>query len=346
MENETVKIDPKEFGLEKKSVETIEQAFSPKIIERDGLAKIYEQVIKKELSEETSDEAGGLRKKLVKVRTGIADIHRTQKAFFLAAGRFVDAWKNKETEPVIQMEENLSKIEKHFQLIEQKRVDDLQEKRAVELSKYVDDAYDRHLFGMDDDVWSAYLNTKKKDYEDRIEAEAEIERQRLVIIEAEKAEQKRIKEENERLRLAVEKAERLAAIEAEKRAKAEKERFAKEESERKIRQEKERKEKAEFETKLKVEREAKLKVEREAKAKQDALEAELKAKQESERKAEEQRLADIQADLNKGDAAKVQDLINDLTALKTKYTFKAVKNNKMYSQVGELLEKVINHIKQ
>ena len=82
-------IDPKEFGLEKTEVKGIEAAFAPKIAERNQLNKIYEQIIKKELSPELAEEAGDLRKKLVKVRTGIDKIHKSQKSFFLAAGRFV-----------------------------------------------------------------------------------------------------------------------------------------------------------------------------------------------------------------------------------------------------------------
>ena len=69
--NNLVTIDPKEYGLEKKEVKSIEEAFSPKIIERDALAKIYESIITKELNPETIQEARELRLKLVKVRTGI-----------------------------------------------------------------------------------------------------------------------------------------------------------------------------------------------------------------------------------------------------------------------------------
>lgn len=37
METEIVKIDPREFGLEAQNVKNIEEAFLPKIAERDGL---------------------------------------------------------------------------------------------------------------------------------------------------------------------------------------------------------------------------------------------------------------------------------------------------------------------
>src|ERR1035437_344824 len=136
--NELAKVDPKEFGLEENQVLTIEQAFLPKIAERDGLAKGYEQLITKEITKEVCSEAGDVRRKLVKVRTGIADIHKTQKAFFLSAGRFVDAWKNKETLPIEQMEERLSEMEKYFEKIESERIAKVEADRKIELSQFTE----------------------------------------------------------------------------------------------------------------------------------------------------------------------------------------------------------------
>jgi hypothetical protein len=71
---------------------------------------------------------------------------------------------------------------------------------------------------------------------------------------------------------------------------------------------------------------------------------ELRKKEEEERAKKEAEEKKVQAELNKGDAAKVKDLISDLTELKTKYTFKSSKNTKMYSDVGLLIDKVIKHI--
>ena len=71
----------------------------------------------------------------------------------------------------------------------------------------------------------------------------------------------------------------------------------------------------------------------------------MKAKQDAERKAREEEEARLQAELNKGDADKVNDLIADLEVLKTKYAFKSAKNKKMYAEVGVLLDKIVGHIK-
>lgn len=272
MKTEIIKINPKEYGLEDTQVITIEQAFAPKITERDGLINIYEQVITKELTESTCNEAGDLRKKLVKVRTGIAEIHKTQKAYFLAAGRFVDAWKNKETAPIEQMEESLSKIEKHFILIEQERIAKLEAARVELLQQYTE-IMPVSLGLMQEDVFQAYLSAQKIAYEAKIAAEKQAELDRIAAEKAEAEERERIRIENETLR--------QAAIKREKEIEAERV-----ENEKKLaieRAEAVKKQKA-IEDSARIEREKAeaelVRLERELKAKQDA---ELKAKQDIER---------------------------------------------------------------
>ena len=116
--NELVKVDPKEFGLEVKQGETIEKSFLPKIQERDAISTIYGQLITSEITPELCKQARELRLKLVKVRTGISDIHKVEKAFYRAGGLYVDALKNKHTTPVEQMEEKLFEIENYYINIE------------------------------------------------------------------------------------------------------------------------------------------------------------------------------------------------------------------------------------
>ena len=67
-------------------------------------------------------------------------------------------------------------------------------------------------------------------------------------------------------------------------------------------------------------------------------------KQIAEEKIKTDRLASIEAEKNKGDTDKVNDLVNDLESIKTKYQFESAKNQKMYSDVGLLIDKLINHI--
>lgn len=180
MNTQIEKINPKEFGLDENNVATIEQAFMPMIVERDGLRPIYEQLLTSEITPELCREAGHLRRKLVKVRTGIADIHKTQKAFFLAAGRFVDAWKNKETEPVTQMEERLSEIETHFEKLEAQRIAKLTLERSELVAKYTEFPASG-LGQMAEQVFEAYLTGLKVAHDAKIEAEKKAEAERLRI---------------------------------------------------------------------------------------------------------------------------------------------------------------------
>ena len=184
MKQEELTVNPQEFGLETEQVLSIEQAFLPKIQEREALSTIYQQLITSEITPELCKEAKALRLKLLKVRTGISDIHKTQKAFFLSAGRFVDAWKNKETIPVEQMEETLYDIELYYVKIENERL-----KRESEQNKKV----------LAEELAKAEAERKvleekaQKELEDR-EKELQAARDKAEKLEAEKLEEELEKE--------------------------------------------------------------------------------------------------------------------------------------------------------
>ena len=134
MENvELVKAE--DFGLEATKTKGIEEAFQPKIAERNELAKQYDLIISKEITPELVEQVADLDKKLQKCEKGIFDVHKTQKNFYLQAGRFVDAWKNKENEPLKQMREGCKAVKNHFIDLEKKRIDELQKSRQAELLK-------------------------------------------------------------------------------------------------------------------------------------------------------------------------------------------------------------------
>ena len=69
---------------------------------------------------------------------------------------------------------------------------------------------------------------------------------------------------------------------------------------------------------------------------------EREAKEEAKQAEEAKR----QAELNKGDESKLNDLISDLNNLKTKYSFKSEKNQKVYANVFILIDKVITFIQK
>jgi len=64
-------LSPTEFGIEESKAVVINESFLPKLAERDGYIAVYENLLTKEITKEVCNEAATLRKKLVKVRTGI-----------------------------------------------------------------------------------------------------------------------------------------------------------------------------------------------------------------------------------------------------------------------------------
>ncbi|MFA8451801.1 MAG: hypothetical protein ACEPOW_13990 [Bacteroidales bacterium] len=287
-------IKAEDYGLETSKANELTVGLKVVKAERELLIKEFEEVSKLELIEENLPKFKELRLRIVKNRTqGINKWHKANKEFFLTGGKFVDAIKNKEIDINNQMEEKLMSAEKHFENLEKERITKLQAERVGLLSEFVEDANERDLASMENDVWESYLATKKQAHLDKIQAELDAEKERQAKIKAEKEEQKRIRKENARLKAEAEEREKLAKIEVDKRAK---------------------------------------------------LQAELKAKEEAERKAKEEEEVRLEAELNKGDTAKVKDLIADLEALKTKYSFKSSKNVKMYKDVGLLIDKITNHI--
>lgn len=174
-----VLVDPKEYGLEPKQAEEVESVFLPVIAERENLSSDYEKIVASEISEQVTQDARELRLKLVKVRTNTDKIHKTAKAFYLAGGRFVDAWKNKNVTVISQMEEKLSEIENYYANIEKERIAKLQSDRVQEVLKYDVDGSIMNLGMMSDDVWNNYLLGTKLSYESRIAAEKKAEEERI-----------------------------------------------------------------------------------------------------------------------------------------------------------------------
>ncbi|MCP4984909.1 MAG: hypothetical protein GY928_02235 [Colwellia sp.] len=302
-------VNPKDYGLEESKANEMVNGLTTTIAERQILEDAYVDVIDLEITKENIGTFKELRLKIRNNRTqGIEKWHKTNKAFYLAGGRFVDAIKNKEITVNEQMECKLLEAEKHFENLEKERIKQLQESRVKQLSEFIEDAHERELSSMDDDVWESFLATKKQQHLDLKEAELKRENERIAKekAEAERIEKQRI--ENEKLKKEAElrekqiKADKLEADRKEKlRLKAEQ----KKEDERneklriealerakieKARIEKERIEKEKQEAILKKEREEKAKLEVELKAKK---EAELKAERE---KAKAEKLAKQKAD--------------------------------------------------
>jgi outer membrane murein-binding lipoprotein Lpp len=220
-------VNPQEYGLDETKATTISEAFKPKELELEGYTNLYTSIINSEITPELTKDAAELKKKLVKVRTSTADIHKAEKAFYFAGGKFVDAKKNKITTAVEEMEAKLLAIANYYENIEKERIAKLQAERLEAISPYLEEAASRDWASMEQDVFDSYLATTKKKWE---VWQAELEKQRKEEEEAKKAQEELLKAqqaeiekqraENEKLRKAAQEAQaKIDALAAEEKKK-------------------------------------------------------------------------------------------------------------------------------
>ena len=377
MTAEIVKIDPKEYGIEDSKAADIAAQFQPMLDKMVELEAEYNQVINMPIGDkETAKKAREVRLKYMKVRTATVDIHKKQKAFYLAGGKFVDGWKNAQHFASIGKEEKLEEIEKYAENLEKQRIADLQKAREEQLLPYgVENIENLNLGNMADNVWENFLAGTITNYNAKIEAERAAAEAERIRIEEEAAERERIRLENEKLKAEAEERERQ--IEAEKAAlKAirdartaelmpyvvfikdfngmldmDEESYQKELSEVKqgaeLQWEADRKKAEEEEAKRQAEIDAQKKRNiEEAKKRKEAEEAAAKLQKELDdrKRKEEEEAAAKEAELGKGDKAKMESLIKDLNELKTKYSFKSKKHTQIQAATNELISKIVTYI--
>ena len=332
MENEIVLSSS---GLEEKQEHEIKKGLSTIKKERESLIESFENVIQEEISEENIPMFKALRLQIRDNRTkGIESWHTENKAYFLAGGRFVDSIKNKEVLINKRMEESLMSCEKHYEIQEENRLKDLQSQREGLISEFLFEGEEHREYAkMDDELWKAIFESKKKSHLELLEAQKKVEAERIAQEKADEESRIEMIATNKRLVAEAEAKEKADRIVENARAKVEADRLAKE-----------AKDKAISDAKLKAEQDAKQALEDKLKAKEES-EAEriAKAKQDEENAIKAKAEAE-QLELKKGDSDKVKDLKNDLEALKTKYSFKSAKYKKTYTDVNNLIDKVINHI--
>lgn len=273
--------EAQKFGIEQSKANELLGNLPQIKQEREILAKQYDEVLQMDINQvQTSKIARELRLKIRDNRTkGIEVWHKNAKDFFLKGGQFVDSIKRMEVAENQRMEENLEQIEKHFEIQEAKRREELRLSRVEILNPYQEFVpMGIDLGSISEDEFTKVLNGSKLQFEAKIEAERKAEEERLAKEKAEQEERERIRIENERLKAEAEAKEKQLA---EERAKAEAE-LQRIEAEAK-------KEREAAEAKIKAEREAARLEAEKAAAEKAKLEAELKAKADAEAKAEKER---------------------------------------------------------
>ena len=315
--NEIVEVKASDFGLEESKAKQIANQFKPMLDKMQELECEFNEVQEMQMSAEKVKAAKELRLKYVKVRTGTAAIHKEQKAFYLAGGRYVDGWKNAQVFASQGIEEKLSDIENHFAKIEAEKIEQLRQKRWGKLSQYMEQ--EPGMLGvMEQDVFENLFNGAKAAHQARVEAERKAEEERKEAERIEKLGQSRkeqllpmwkfvpeafkslnigmatelefrsVLEEATQNQDEYEQSLERVKKEAESREKA----IAEEKKKREAEAEKERKQQ---EAKLKAEREAREKAEAEIKARKDAEE---KARKKAEAEAKKAAKAPVKNQLS------------------------------------------------
>lgn len=111
---------------------------------------------------------------------GLEKWRKTTKDVYLRAGQFIDAIARKEMAINEQAESQLEAIEKHAENLKRQKLEALHAERKILVSAYVDESFNYpDLSNMDQEVFEAYLKTKKETFEARIAAEKRAEEERI-----------------------------------------------------------------------------------------------------------------------------------------------------------------------
>ena len=381
---EIMKFDAPELQvIEKSKAEKIKATFEPMAKMLLEFEKAFLEVAseaKKEITKDVIIKAKRLRIDIGRVRIETGKLKDKQKEYIKLEDKAIMGVHNVLVWAVKEKEDKLKDIENFFEIQEQKRLEKPQSERVNRLMKYVEDAEERNLSGMDSDVWDAYFAAKKKEYNDRIAAEKQAEIDRIekacklklhndrkesIIdlwqfvpdttkqkdfshympgawdLEVENIHKNKVKFNNEQER--IRKDNIRLQKEAEEKEKQRQKEIAKAEAERKITEEKARKEREASEAILKAEREAKAKLEKELIAK---AEAERKAKREEQERIEAEEKAKKEADRKAKaapDKAKLIEFANVIDGLILP-ELKSEEAQGILINTKELLTKVSNFI--
>lgn len=261
-----------ENNLSQDFAKSLQASFTPLF---DDAKKIAEEakkiVVTKDDQLEIMQLARSKRLELKNIRVEAEKKRKELKEESLRTGKAIDGMANIIKFLIVPIEEHLQLQEDFLKIKEEKRLDTLAQQRIDELATYNVDGTEYDLRNMSDTAYDKLLENSKIAEQTRIEALKKEEEERIEAEKKRVLEEKRIREENEKLKLEAIEREKKAKIEAEKRAK----------------------ERAKLEEKLRKESEARRKLQEEARKKEIE---EKRIKEEAEQKAKEEELEKLRAE--------------------------------------------------
>ena len=202
----------KEAEINGSKAEMIESAFAPMVEMLKVFEAEYKIITEQPINEYLCDDARALRLKMVKVRTGAKEIHKSQKEEVLRLGRAIDGVKNILEFAVTDKEKKLEEIENYYVNLIKAEQEKLRAERAEKLRPYGYDIGNTDLALMDANMFEAILVGAEKTYNDKIIADKKAEEERIALEKENEIAKQKVLQEMEALRLETEKKEKQNAI--------------------------------------------------------------------------------------------------------------------------------------
>ena len=158
-------IQPTDYGLSTEKAQNISMRFSPKELEFNALIQRYNTVLTMDLDEALND-ALALKKDYIAIEKSINEIHKAEKDFYLNGGRFVDAQKNRFIVHITEHKKKLDEIIKYKELQKKAELKAIADARHLELNKYMSDSNHIDVSSMSEEVYQAFKQVKRKEWED------------------------------------------------------------------------------------------------------------------------------------------------------------------------------------
>jgi hypothetical protein len=174
--------DYQKYELDKSMAIDLAKGLPQVLSERATLLAQVDEVLAMDKDDpRTAKKAAELRIAIKNNRTkGVEKWRKTSGEVFLRAKQFVDAIGKKEIFINEQAEGQLEAIERYHENLEKQRLETLHQERLAMVAVYVDDVSTLpNLSGMDQEIFEAYLQTKKNTFEAKIAAEKKAEEERL-----------------------------------------------------------------------------------------------------------------------------------------------------------------------
>ena len=202
--HEIIKVEPTDFGIDANKAAQVKAFFVPMLNKMEALEGELKAIrAVKDITPDVCKAARDLRLKYKDVRCGTDKIHKELKAYYLNGGRFVDGWKNAQKAASEGREQELDKIERHFEIIEAERKTKLETERWALLCPFVDPAIPKEVYNlaaMPDDEFKYFVEGAKETCELKKAAEQRAIEEKKKAEHAEQMKQMQLKIENEKLR--------------------------------------------------------------------------------------------------------------------------------------------------